>query len=604
MFGDSPAPNTPPQGPTPPPQAAAPTQAAATGDEQSEEDLPEEKASSEVFDLISKRVHQCGSDPRCTMAVGKQLEAVNDASVKALIPVINGSASVQIRAESMRMLAQRKIEEAGPALTNVLLKEKEHELQEAAALALRDIGDPATVPALTKALENAENFRLREVFIQALGGFQTAEAVEALVTVGDGAGRDLFLTTVAALSSTRHESAIPFLTKAANNGDVIIQLEAVNAMSGILSVQSEAALEVLESNPKLAPRVRARVKASLESLRNELALQRAKAKAEREEAEEIPTPPVPKEADAAQAAEDGEGEENEEAPSPEPTQEENPKEIAEETNTDEEALEEAENPKEIAEETNTDEEALEEAEKAVAEDMGSEPTAGDMEAEAKKAWAEAVAKAEAKLAGKVVEDEDDIVSIADYLADYSSYRGKEVKLEGHLITMGETAFLYESFGSAVSVTVDIKKLKPQVRGGLMRECGSGCSATLVGKPAKIMTLKGLRVTSVVEPEIEDEPEAKEEQSGPLDIPSFIADYKGLKGKTVEIEGHLIAMGDTMILYEEMGSVNFIYIDSKKLPKDDKRTILGECGSGCDIIIIGKPRKVMMNKGLRATGMRM
>ena len=296
MFGDSPAPNTPPQGPTPPPQAAAPTQAAAIENEQAEEPLPEEKASSEVFDLISKRVHQCGSDPRCTMAVGKQLEAVNDASVKALIPVINGSASVQIRAESMRMLAQRKIEEAGPALTNVLLKEKEHELQEAAALALRDIGDPATVPALTKALENAENFRLREIFIQALGGFQTAEAVEALVKVGDGAGRDLFLTTVAALSATRHESAIPFLTKAAKNGDVIIQLEAVNAMSGILSTQSEAALEVLGSNPKLAPRVRARVKASLESLRKELALQRAKAKAEREEAEESPTAEIPKEA--------------------------------------------------------------------------------------------------------------------------------------------------------------------------------------------------------------------------------------------------------------------------------------------------------------------
>ena len=128
MFEDAPAPNKPPTGPTPPPQAAAPA-AAPVEEVVEEENGEEETASSEVFDLISKRVHQCGSDPHCTMTVGKQLEAVNDASVKALIPVIGGSASSQIRAESMRMLAQRKIREALPALTNVLLKEKEQELQ-------------------------------------------------------------------------------------------------------------------------------------------------------------------------------------------------------------------------------------------------------------------------------------------------------------------------------------------------------------------------------------------------------------------------------------------------------------------------------------------
>ena len=49
----------------------------------------------------------------------------------------------------MRMLAQRRITEALPALVRVLERERDTELQEAAALALRDIGDPEAVPPLT-----------------------------------------------------------------------------------------------------------------------------------------------------------------------------------------------------------------------------------------------------------------------------------------------------------------------------------------------------------------------------------------------------------------------------------------------------------------------
>jgi len=269
LFEDSSPANKPPTGPTPPPSAPqSPSQAEPV--EEVKEEVEEEKASSEVFDLISKRVHQCGADANCTVNVGKQLEKVNDASVRALIPVISGSASIQIRSESMRMLAQRKIEDAIPTIINVLLKEKELELQEAAALALRDIGNPVAVKALTTALENAENLRMKEIYIRALGGFRTEEAVTSLTAAGEGAGRDLFLTTVAAMGATRQPAAVPFLTKAMTNEDVFIQLEAVHALSGIISQSAVDALRDISQKPGLSNRVRERAKKNLADLKKEL----------------------------------------------------------------------------------------------------------------------------------------------------------------------------------------------------------------------------------------------------------------------------------------------------------------------------------------------
>ena len=142
LFSDPAPSSAPPTGPTPPPAAPNPGQAPVQEvEEVKEEAQVAEKASSEVFDLISKRVHQCGGDAQCTIKVGKQLEKVNDASVKGLIPVVESSASTKIRSESMRMLAQRQIQEAIPTLIRVLERERDTELQEAAALALRDIGD-------------------------------------------------------------------------------------------------------------------------------------------------------------------------------------------------------------------------------------------------------------------------------------------------------------------------------------------------------------------------------------------------------------------------------------------------------------------------------
>lgn len=265
LLGDEPTQNAAPTGPAPPIAPTA-TDPSPTQEELENEVTETEKASSVVFDLISKRVHQCGGDAKCTQALGKQLENVNDASVKALIPVIQSSASVQVRTESMRMLAQRKVQEALPELVEILLKEKDPELQEAAAFALRDIGDPKAVKSLKEALENAPSLRLKETFIQALGGFQTSEAVQVLGQAGKEAGRDLFFITVAALGSTKHPDAVPFLSKAMSKGDKFIRFEAINGLTGIVTQEAESALRNISNQLTLPGEVRAMAKRNLADL--------------------------------------------------------------------------------------------------------------------------------------------------------------------------------------------------------------------------------------------------------------------------------------------------------------------------------------------------
>ena len=271
LFSE-PAPRpVPPTGPTPPQAAPTPGQAPPEVVEEVAEEAPvEEKASSEVFDLISKRVHQCGSDAQCTIKVGQQLEKVTDASVKGLIPVVESSASTKIRSESMRMLAQRRITEALPALVRVLERERDTELQEAAALALRDIGDPEAVPPLTKALKDAESLRMKEVYIRALGGFQSPTAVMALSEAAQGAGRDLFLTIVSALGTTHQPEAIPLLEKASQSEDLFTQLEAIHALGTIPDPKSVEALRSVLLRPEVAARVKDVAKRNHDALKEEV----------------------------------------------------------------------------------------------------------------------------------------------------------------------------------------------------------------------------------------------------------------------------------------------------------------------------------------------
>lgn len=203
-------------------------------------------------------------------------------------------------------------------------------------------------------------------------------------------------------------------------------------------------------------------------------------------------------------------------------------------------------------------------------------------------------------------DEPRNISVVDYVVEFDDLGGKSVQLSGWLLTMGDTVILYERMGSMNSVFVDISGLSSFARGTLMKKCGDGCKAKVIGKPTKVMGNKGIRLSSVVRPKIVDPlPASKGKKPAPkdgpvkVDVPTYIADYGSFRGTIVQIRGYLLSMGETLILYEKFGSMNAVFVDYSAMSSDDKKYILKRCGSGCTITLIGTPGNVMMNKGLLA-----
>jgi hypothetical protein len=89
------------------------------------------------------------------------------------------------------------------------------------------------------------------------------------------------------------------------------------------------------------------------------------------------------------------------------------------------------------------------------------------------------------------------IDIPEFLVDFDKYVGKNVKLHGYIIAMGEEqVILYEALGSANTIYLNISALSSEDRKNVLRNCGSGCEATVIGTPAEVSYQKGLLVSQV------------------------------------------------------------------------------------------------------------
>lgn len=86
---------------------------------------------------------------------------------------------------------------------------------------------------------------------------------------------------------------------------------------------------------------------------------------------------------------------------------------------------------------------------------------------------------------------------------------------------------------------------------------------------------------------------------PVSVTDLRLDAESLGGKRVEISGVLQMMGDLAMLGEERFSMNKIFVETKNLPRNDRKFIIQNCESGCQVTIRGKAGNVMMNVGLVA-----
>ena len=72
----------------------------------------------------------------------------------------------------------------------------------------------------------------------------------------------------------------------------------------------------------------------------------------------------------------------------------------------------------------------------------------------------------------------------------------------------------------------------------------------------------------------------------LEIADVLLDLEELKGSEVTVKGFFLSLGTIAFLYEELGSMNFIQVETKDAEREDRKYLLKECGSGCDIKLQG------------------
>ena len=77
----------------------------------------------------------------------------------------------------------------------------------------------------------------------------------------------------------------------------------------------------------------------------------------------------------------------------------------------------------------------------------------------------------------------------------------------------------------------------------------------------------------------------------LEVSDILLDLEELKGSEVIVEGFFLSLGTLAFLYEELGSMNFIQVETKDAERDDRKYLLKECGTGCDIKLQGSLTEV-------------
>ena len=111
---------------------------------------------------------------------------------------------------------------------------------------------------------------MKEIYIRALGGFQSPDAVQTLGEAAKGAGRDLYLTIVSALGTTHQPEAIPLLLEASQSDDLFTQLEATHALGTIPDGKSVEALRSILLRPGVSTRVKEVAKRNHDALKKEV----------------------------------------------------------------------------------------------------------------------------------------------------------------------------------------------------------------------------------------------------------------------------------------------------------------------------------------------
>lgn len=77
------------------------------------------------------------------------------------------------------------------------------------------------------------------------------------------------------------------------------------------------------------------------------------------------------------------------------------------------------------------------------------------------------------------------------------------------------------------------------------------------------------------------------------------DKATLIGKKVEVAGFLQTMGDISMISDGLFDMNKLFVETEKLSRENRKFLLENCSSGCQVTVRGTVSSVMMNEGIVA-----
>jgi len=96
------------------------------------------------------------------------------------------------------------------------------------------------------------------------------------------------------------------------------------------------------------------------------------------------------------------------------------------------------------------------------------------------------------------------------------------------------------------------------------------------------------------------PEAAKGEFIQVSVTDFQLDAKELKGKKVEVTGFIQSFAGFVLLSDERFSTNKIYVEPKSLPREQRKYILENCESICEMTVRGKAGEVSFSPGIVAS----
>ena len=119
-----------------------------------------------------------------------------------------------------------------------------------------------------------------------------------------------------------------------------------------------------------------------------------------------------------------------------------------------------------------------------------------------------------------------------------------------------------------------------------KQHGQGTYTYADGTVEKGIWEEGLLVEEWKDGELQNQPVEKNAKSETLQVSDILLDIQTLKGKSVEVKGFYLNVGQMAFLYEKAGSLNFISVETKNADRETRKYLLKSCSTGCEIKVKG------------------